>query len=85
MAVQFGTVTYDVLLRPVGSEDEPRVVGQIVVELDGKLPPPPVPVPPLPAEPAHDESPHSRACGITAHDHGPQCSADCPTCHGEEI
>lgn len=24
--------------------------------------------------------PHSRACGITPHDHGIWCSIDCPTC-----
>lgn len=27
-----------------------------------------------------DRRPHSRACGITIHDHGLQCSPDCPTC-----
>jgi acetaldehyde dehydrogenase (acetylating) len=27
-----------------------------------------------------DQRPHSRACGITRHDHGPACSRDCPTC-----
>lgn len=30
--------------------------------------------------PRKDERPHSRACGITIHDHGPGCAADCPTC-----
>ena len=24
--------------------------------------------------------PHSRACGIVPHDHGPQCHPNCPTC-----
>lgn len=27
-----------------------------------------------------DQRPHSRACGWAHHDHGPQCSQDCPTC-----
>jgi hypothetical protein len=26
--------------------------------------------------------PHSRACGFHAHDHGPACASDCPTCGG---
>lgn len=26
--------------------------------------------------------PHSRACGIRKHDHGPECSTNCPTCGG---
>lgn len=29
-----------------------------------------------------DCRPHSRACGIQRHPHGPQCARDCPTCHG---
>lgn len=29
-----------------------------------------------------DERPHSHACGVKAHHHGPVCSFDCPTCHG---
>lgn len=29
-----------------------------------------------------DHRPHSRACGIRAHAHGPLCSPNCPTCHG---
>lgn len=29
-----------------------------------------------------DRSPHSRACGIRMHEHGPECFRDCPTCHG---
>ena len=29
-----------------------------------------------------DQRPHSRACGIRQHEHGPACSGDCPTCHG---
>jgi hypothetical protein len=27
-----------------------------------------------------DERPHSRACGIRIHNHGPACAPDCPTC-----
>lgn len=27
-----------------------------------------------------DPKPHSRACGITVHDHGVQCAPNCPTC-----
>lgn len=27
-----------------------------------------------------DPRPHSRACGIQTHRHGPACSKDCPTC-----
>lgn len=27
------------------------------------------------------QRPHSRACGVTPHDHGAQCARDCPTCH----
>jgi len=27
-----------------------------------------------------DNRPHSRACGIKPHSHGPECSPDCPTC-----
>jgi hypothetical protein len=27
-----------------------------------------------------DQRPHSRACGIRNHPHGPECSPDCPTC-----
>jgi len=26
--------------------------------------------------------PHSRACGIRKHDHGPDCHPNCPTCSG---
>jgi hypothetical protein len=29
-----------------------------------------------------DERPHSRACGIRPHEHGPECSTNCPTCQG---
>lgn len=29
-----------------------------------------------------DESPHSKACGHAQHDHGVDCSPNCPTCHG---
>jgi hypothetical protein len=31
-----------------------------------------------------DNRPHSRACGVRRHDHGPECSIDCPTC-GVEV
>ncbi len=27
-----------------------------------------------------DDRPHSRACGTRAHDHGPACHSNCPTC-----
>ena len=30
-----------------------------------------------------DDTPHSRACGIETHPHGPKCASDCPTCQGE--
>lgn len=30
-----------------------------------------------------DTRPHSRACGIAQHDHGPACSSNCPTCGGK--
>lgn len=32
--------------------------------------------------PVLDRRPHSRACGIRQHPHGPQCARDCPTCVG---
>lgn len=32
--------------------------------------------------PVPDARPHSRACGITPHEHGLWCSDNCPTCHG---
>lgn len=28
------------------------------------------------------EGPHSRGCGIRTHEHGAECSRDCPTCGG---
>ena len=28
------------------------------------------------------DSPHSRACGFSRHDHGPDCHPNCPTCSG---
>lgn len=28
------------------------------------------------------EAPHSRACGLIRHPHGPNCHTNCPTCHG---
>lgn len=30
-----------------------------------------------------DHRPHSRACGIAWHDHGPKCHSNCPTCGGK--
>lgn len=30
-----------------------------------------------------DDRPHSRACGFKNHAHGPDCSNNCPTCHGK--
>lgn len=30
-----------------------------------------------------DARPHSRACGITKHDHGTDCHTNCPTCGGK--
>lgn len=30
-----------------------------------------------------DRRPHSRACGIRNHEHGPECHTNCPTCHGK--
>ena len=32
-----------------------------------------------------DRRPHSRACGWRKHDHGVDCSSNCPTCGGKEI
>ena len=32
-----------------------------------------------------DYRPHSRACGIRNHEHGPDCHPNCPTCHGKPI
>lgn len=32
-----------------------------------------------------DQRPHSRACGWRKHDHGVDCSSNCPTCGGKEI
>jgi len=29
--------------------------------------------------------PHSRACGIEKHEHGPACHRNCPTCGGETL
>lgn len=29
-----------------------------------------------------NEGPHSRACGVRKHDHGPECHSNCPTCGG---
>lgn len=33
-------------------------------------------------DPTKDNRPHSRACGITPHEHGTWCHSNCPTCHG---
>lgn len=30
-----------------------------------------------------DERPHSRACGMRSHPHGPECSENCPTCQSK--
>ena len=30
-----------------------------------------------------DNRPHSRACGIFKHEHGPDCNSNCPTCGGK--
>lgn len=32
-----------------------------------------------------DQRPHSRACGWRNHPHGPECSTNCPTCHGRLV
>lgn len=32
--------------------------------------------------PVSKVGPHSRACGITPHEHGPACHTNCPTCGG---
>lgn len=29
-----------------------------------------------------DQRPHSRACGVRRHEHGPDCHPNCPTCGG---
>lgn len=47
-APNLGLVTMEVLVRPKGSADEPRVVGELQVDLNGKVPPAPAPIPPLP-------------------------------------
>lgn len=45
--------------------------------------PPPDPIPPIPGSVENgDRRPHSRACGIHSHNHGRNCSTNCPTCHG---
>lgn len=31
------------------------------------------------------QGPHSRACGISQHDHGTACHFTCPTCEGREV
>jgi len=31
----------------------------------------------------YESEPHSRACGMGWHDHGVQCSTNCPTCGGK--
>lgn len=32
-----------------------------------------------------DKRPHSRACTYRKHEHGPQCSNNCPTCGGKNV
>lgn len=34
---------------------------------------------------ARDNRPHSRACGIGPHEHGPACHSNCPTCGGKPV
>jgi hypothetical protein len=34
------------------------------------------------AHPLPLEGPHCKACGIRKHEHGSDCHANCPTCHG---
>lgn len=52
MAAALGSLTYDVLLRVQGSDEEPQVVGQITLDLTGQPQPLPEPTPPLPDPPA---------------------------------
>lgn len=54
-----------VVLMPVALA---RAVAEAILA-DTAPPPPPA------------RAPHSRACGVTPHDHGAQCARDCPTCH----
>lgn len=35
--------------------------------------------------PPKDQRPHSRACGIKIHEHGPACTPDCPTCQPDDL
>lgn len=51
MAAALGTVTYDVLIRRTGTEEEPQQVGTIVLDLDVKAAHVPVPPAPLPSPP----------------------------------
>jgi hypothetical protein len=32
-----------------------------------------------------NDGPHSRACGISPHFHGPSCATDCPTCYAPRV
>lgn len=32
-----------------------------------------------------DRRPHSKACGVTKHEHGLACSRNCPTCGGQDM
>lgn len=50
MAV-LGKLTFEVLVRPKGSTDEPQVVGELTVDLDTKKAETPEPIPPLPDPP----------------------------------
>jgi hypothetical protein len=36
-------------------------------------------------DPRRDDPPHSRACGVRRHDHGPDCHPNCPTCGGRPL
>jgi len=60
MAATLGTVTYDVLIRPTGTDAEPQVVGVITVDLDAKVvavPEAPAPLPSPPSGPQPEPLP----------------------------
>ena len=59
------------VVRPDLSAPSGTVVLQLVLPLAERLP-----------APDEHHRPHSRACGIRRHDHGPECSSNCPTCGG---
>lgn len=55
-----GTVTYDVLIRRTGTDEEPQQVGTIVLDLDVKaahVPAPPAPLPSPPVGPQPEDLP----------------------------